>query len=282
MTLQEDRKNNFNNLFQPPWKSQMLKTADFAYYSDLSCRAGDKTRARISYIRAIKERPDEGYINFKFARFLADQKKYDEAEFRYKKASIMMPEMISVYNEWGLMLDRQGKLEGQEELFRKTIELEPGFVEGLCNLGAVLTEKGRFEEARALFERALEKRPANPNCNNNLGSLYLILGKYDDAVEKFQKTIELSQSYYLPFLNLSLVYGCMGKDTEANESYQKGREFIEKCPGKKEWILREYKRLLGSARENLLKEENENDDEKRNHNERFSKALEDIVFLLEC
>lgn len=129
---------------------------EFVHYFDKANRANgadNKTQARISYLRGIKTLPIKGLINQIYGKFLRDDKRYKKAEFRYRKASIMIPRRISVYTEWGIMLDRQGILEGQEELFRKVIELDPHDVEGFCNLGAVLTEKGRFEEAMVLFER---------------------------------------------------------------------------------------------------------------------------------
>ncbi len=256
----------------------MQKEVDFLHYFGRAQRTYNKKHARVSFLRAIREKPNDGDVNFRFARFLKDDK---EAEFRFRKASILAPKRSLVYNDWGLFLDRQGRLDGQEELFRKTVELEPSFVEALCNLGAVLTEKGKFEEAMAFFEKAYQKKPNHLNCNNSLGSLYLILGKYEQAVEKLQKAIGLQKTYYLPYMNLTLVYYCMGKDAEAKENREKGYEILKslKDEDERKWILREYKKLLKSANENLL-EEGGDDDGKRSHNERFSKALEEIISLL--
>lgn len=114
-----------------------------------------------------------------------------------------------------------------------------------------------------------------------MGSLYLILGKYEQAIVKLEKTIDLRRFYYLPYMNLSLVYSCLEKDVEKNENFEKAYNLLERTDeNEKMWILREYNKFLSSAKEDLLKEEND-DGEKRSHNERFSQALEEVISRIE-
>ena len=252
----------------------MLKRKDYLHYMDLA-NGTHKARARISYLRAIKEDPTNPYHHLDFARFLRKEKDYKQAELRYRKTSIMMPSSTSVYIEWGLLLDRQGILEGQEELFRKAIELDSTCVTAICNLGAVLTDKCKFEEAIAMFEKALEYHPTHAMSLNNLASIYLMVGKYEKTLEKLQKALESDGDHLLASLNTGLVNSCLGKDEEAKENYKRARELLGNNSEKKEMILRGSERLLGLARENLVKEEN--DEEKRVHNEKFIKAIEEML-----
>jgi len=190
-----------------------------------------------------------------------------------------MPESIDVYNEWGILLDRQGILEGQAELYRKAIDIDPSFVEGLCNLGAVFAEKGRFGEAMPLYERALEIRPYDDWTMNNLASGYLKLGRDDKAVENLERVLQRDRNHLNAHLNLGLVNRCMGNGDEAKKIYQRVLELVGKNSDLKGAILRSCKMLLNLAKENVLGEGN--DEEKRSHNGKFIKALGEFMSLFE-
>jgi len=191
----------------------------------------------------------------------------------------MMPKKTAEYLEWGILLDKQGILEGQEELYRKAIEIDPSFVEGLCNLGAVLAEKGRLEEAMPLYEEALKIRPQDVYTVNNLASGYLKLGNYDKAVENLEKVLERDGNHLNAHINLGLVNSCLGKDDEAKKSHQRILELVRNNSDLKGAILRSCKMLLNLVKEGLLGEGT--DEEKRSHNERFRKALEELVHFLQ-
>ncbi len=254
----------------------MLKELDFRYYTNrIRQTRGQTQEARITYLRVIKDHPTKEKFNYEFARFLRDEKLYKEAEFRYRKTSIIMPKEIIVYTEWGLVLDVQGKLEGQEELFRKVVEREPNSNHGLCNLGAILARKCKFEEAIDVFEKALVDRPNDTLILSNLAAVYLTLGKYDKTVEKLQKALEVNGNHIETHVNLGLANSCLGKDDEAKKNFQRVLDSLGNNSYKKKEILRSLK----LTKENLLKEGN--DEEKRSHNERFIKALGEFIALLE-
>ena len=253
----------------------MQKQLDFQHYTTKANRTRNKVLARISYLRAIKDNLLKEEIHHDFARFLRDVKYYRAAEFRYKKASIIMKD-AAVYNGWGLCLDRQGKIEGQEELYRKALEIEPNCRYGLCNLGAVLSETCKFEEAIVVLERLLVLRPNEAMALNNLGTIYLTLGKYDKTVEKLQKALEIDVSHLHAYINLGLANSCLGKDDEAKESYKRAIDLLGSNSDKKERIVRSLK----LTKENVLKEE-ESDQEKIKHQEIFRKVLEELISILE-
>jgi len=249
------------------------------YYCNTANRTDNNAQIRISYLRAIKAKSVEIDANLNLARFLTEDKIYKQAEFRYRKASIIKPSTASIYNEWALLLYKQGILEGQEELFRKVIELHPNSSDGLSNLGAVLIEKCKFEEAMVVLEKVLDSRPYHAMSLNNLASVYLNLGRYDKTIEKLQKALETDGDHLLAHINLGLVESCLGKDDEAKENYKKVLDLLGENSDLKEAVLRSCKRLLNFTKEGLLGEGT--DEEKRSHNERFRKALGEFLPLLE-
>jgi len=255
----------------------MDKELDYDFhYCDIVFRTNNKAKITISYLRAMKGNPIEGNVNLKIARFLSEKKNYKQAEFRYRKASMMMPFHSSVFNEWGFLLDEQGKKEGQEELFRKVIEIDPNSVDGLCNLGVVLTNKCQFTEAIALFEKALENNPNHVHSLNNLASVYLTIGEYEKAIERFKKAVESDKDHFVSYINLALAYNCLGKDAEAKENYEKTSVFLERYPDKKEMIVLSCKELLNLVvKEEFLGEGNE--EEKREHKKKLGKALKEMI-----
>ncbi len=250
-----------------------------SFYFTVMDRTSNISRIRTSLLRAMKDKAFEVDVNLTLARILAAGRKYKQAEFRYKKASIMTPLLAAVYHEWAFLLEKQGNLEGQEELFRKMIEINPNSQEGICSLGAVLADACKFSEAIVVLEQAIEIMPDDALSLSNLGSIYVQLGRYDKAIEKIEKALEAEGDCLFAHINMCVLKNCMGRGDEAKEHEKKALELIGNDFYLKEGILRSSNRILNLAKENVLGEGD--DEEKRSHHERLSKTLEKLIPLLE-
>ena len=64
-----------------------------------------------------------------------------------------------VFTNYGVILKNLGKLQEAEFLYRKAIELKPDLAEAHYNLGSILIDLGENKNAILCFEKTLEIRP---------------------------------------------------------------------------------------------------------------------------
>lgn len=75
----------------------------------------------------------------------------------------------AMHHNWlGLVLKRQGNLEGAEEEFRKTLETAPDLVGAMANLGSLYLQQGRLDDAVSVLREAIGKDPRNAESRTNL------------------------------------------------------------------------------------------------------------------
>jgi tetratricopeptide (TPR) repeat protein len=99
---------------------------------------------------------------------LYQQKKLDEAVAAFRKAIQLRPDLATAYNNLGVALADQKKLDEAVIAFRKAIQLQPDYVEAYYNLGNALYQQKKLDEAVAAFRKADQLLPSHPAIRNNL------------------------------------------------------------------------------------------------------------------
>jgi len=93
-----------------------------------------------------------------------------------------------IYNNWGLLLGKEGKMKEAEILFRKALEINPFLATAYINLGNILISQGRLEEGIKLYKKSVLINPSEPRVYKNLSWAYLKkrdLGKSEEYALKF-------------------------------------------------------------------------------------------------
>lgn len=86
---------------------------------------------------------------------------------------------------------------------RRAVAMEPNIVGGWNNFGIPLQEQGKLEESRLCLLRILEFTPQNAQTHNSLGNTCKLLGRLDEAEAHWSRALELEPNYPEPYSNLA-------------------------------------------------------------------------------
>lgn len=123
----------------------------------------------------------------------------------YLAALALNPACVVVHNNYGVVLQSQGKLDAASEHFRKAMELDPKFAPPYGNLGLILKAKGDLVKAVAVLKIAIALNPKDAGAYFHLGNILRDVKGLDEAAAYLHKTIELDPKYPFAFLSLGLV-----------------------------------------------------------------------------
>ena len=120
----------------------------------------------------------------------------------YQQALILKPDYAEVYNNLGMALKRQNRLEAAIECYKKAFKFKPDYAIAYNNLANTLMESGDLSAAKVNYEKALTLKSDVPEVYNNLGNVLMALGHIEDAVAKFQTALKLRPDYVEAYSNL--------------------------------------------------------------------------------
>jgi len=142
---------------------------------------------------ALRER--EAMRAFQAAAEHHRARRLDDAVKGYGKALMLNPRIPDVYNNLGVALRAQGKLEASIACYRRALALRPNNSGVYSNMGNALRELGRLEVAKASHQQAVKLAPTSPEAFYNLGLVLRDLGESDAAMSCFDRTLALNPDH---------------------------------------------------------------------------------------
>lgn len=105
--------------------------------------------------KSVRLAPYDSTILNNYAIFLCEQKKYDEAQAKFKKviANPLYLKRFAAFQSAGWCAYQNNNLELAEQMYRKALELEPFLPRSMLGMAKVLYKKGEYEFAWKYFER---------------------------------------------------------------------------------------------------------------------------------
>lgn len=141
----------------------------------------------------------------------------DEEITVYQKQIETNPVHATAWNNIGLALYKQEKLNEALAAFQEQVRAKPDHKNAWHNMGRVLQAQGNPDEAIAAYQRQLEVKPDHQEAWTHLGLILQAQGNLDEAISIYQEYGERMQS--------------QGKLNEAIATYQK---LFEVKPGHEE------------------------------------------------
>lgn len=168
--------------------------------------AGDESGLPLFYILAASLYQDKGEPERGIALL-------EQATRRYP-----MDERILF--EYGVQVERTGRLPDAIAIMQKLIEINPDHAEALNFVGYSWADTDqRLEEALSYINRAMALKPGNGYIQDSLGWAYFKLGNYERARKELLGAIELLPEDPNIHDHLGDVYRALGRIDEARAAY---------------------------------------------------------------
>lgn len=234
----------------------------------LAQQLGDNGRLpeAVSQVRSLlKNNKDDRGLYLALSQIYSRAKRWKEAEAaaaEAEKLSETAEDREEAYFNQGSLYERQKKFDQAEERFRRVLASEPKHALALNYLGYMLAERGvRLEEAVSLIQKALDLEPQNGAYLDSIGWAYFKQGKYELAEENLLKAISRNGNDATLHDHLGELYHKTGRLRLAADHWARALEEWNRAASAdvdSEDVARVQKELA-SARIQLAKQQPEND-----------------------
>jgi DNA-binding winged helix-turn-helix (wHTH) protein/TolB-like protein/Tfp pilus assembly protein PilF len=159
------------------------------------------------YRRALELNPNQGIGHMRYAQFLFNQRKLEEAVTHARRAVELDPTSPVAHISYGFMLAMSRDAEGAAAQYIKALELQPDQVIARFNIANVYAQKHMFKEALAEFDRIAEK----DRILGTLGRAYVYANsKKRDAMRQELSKLDKESPMRVGPLNVVALYGMVG------------------------------------------------------------------------
>jgi tetratricopeptide (TPR) repeat protein len=140
---------------------------------------------------ALEQHPDDVMAYLTLAEFDAQVGRYDAALGVLDRASTKFPSSVDVQYSIGSVLAEQKRFAEAEQKFREVLARDPRHAATLNHLGYMLANRGeRLDESIGYIKRALEVDPYNGAFLDSLGWAYFRQNQLDLAEENLKKAAD--------------------------------------------------------------------------------------------
>ncbi len=125
-------------------------------------------------------------------------------------------------NNLGIVLLRQGKLDGAISLLQAAVDLRPDNSPAHENLAKALLQKGQVADALVHYRKLLELQPDNIEVHNIVGTALIQQGHIREGVEEWQKVLAIQPDNGNAMSNLAWVFA-----TSPDDSLRDGTKAVQ-------------------------------------------------------
>jgi protein O-GlcNAc transferase len=159
-------------------------------------------------------------LNHQFALGRQHVGDFKIAEFYYRQAIALQPDLVEAHNNLGDVLQKQGRLNDALKSYQEAIKIKPDYPYVYHNLGYFFHQKGKFEEAIEAYKKALKIKSDLAITHNNLGTSLKALNRFDAAIESYQEAIKIRSDIDYIYYNLGAVLRDHNKIEAAIQAFE--------------------------------------------------------------
>jgi tetratricopeptide (TPR) repeat protein len=166
-----------------------------------------------------------------------NEKKLDLAEVVCSQAQKINPNYAPIYNTWGLVDLRRGKIIDAAAKFQKASELDDKIFEAHMNFARITIGFRGYQDAKAAYEHALVLQPNNFEAQLGLGVALRGLQENAKAQEAYEKANKLQPNRPEPYYNLGVLYQDFMNGTADEMKKARGyyEDFLSRAGGDKRY-----------------------------------------------
>jgi serine/threonine protein kinase/Flp pilus assembly protein TadD len=140
---------------------------------------------------ALAQRPRSPYVHTVLGNALHESGNLTEAETEFREAlHLDARDFVAPYNLGNVLRD-QGKRAEAIAAYQEAIRLEPDYEAAYINLGFVFLQQDKPREAEVAFRQAVRARPNGPFAHHALGTGLSLQGKWAEAIAALKAAARL-------------------------------------------------------------------------------------------
>ena len=205
----------------PPKANNLLATAMDHH------QAGRLAEAEAGYLEALKNDSRNGDALRLLGSLYVQTAKPDLAVKYLQHALQVQPENAEVFNNLGVALRNQGKLDEATAHFERAVGIKPDYVSAVRNLagtmadiGSALYAQNKLDEAASYYERALNYVPDYFIALCNLGNVRQAQGRPNEAIALYTRAQNLKPDSPELLVNFGAAYWDLNQLDKAVECYE--------------------------------------------------------------
>ena len=172
-------------------------------------------QARNAIRQALSIEPDLPEAHARMARIQAGQDwDWKGAEGSYQRAFAVSPGDAELFRGAAVLASIQGRFGEAIERYRQSLEQDPLSAMTYQNYGLTLQRAGRVAEAEAALRKAIELEPKRYLSHAFLAQVLLEQKRFDEALAEAQAEPDAGERLFV----LSILYHAMGRESEAGTS----------------------------------------------------------------
>ncbi|MFI6596457.1 tetratricopeptide repeat protein [Nonomuraea sp. NPDC050536] len=114
---------------------------------------------------------DEAALRMRLGRLAEQRGRYREAEFFYRRATLLRPEDAACHLRLGRILLRQGRVPEAESAYAAAVALRPDSYPWLTRLAKLRVRQAKWAEAVECYEALISLKPTSPRLHLALGQV---------------------------------------------------------------------------------------------------------------
>jgi eukaryotic-like serine/threonine-protein kinase len=181
---------------------------------------GDNQGASLEMSKALSLDPANAHTLIYQGDFYASANRWSEAEETFNRVFNLRPNYWLAHNEWGAVLEDQGKYSQALLEFRSASLAAPKNAFALKNVGSAYLELGKIPEALQCLNVSFNIKQGDMAAIG-LAEAFRVQRKYPEAIDYAQKAVKVNPNEPENWLELGDVYSSSGRfRAEAKTAYE--------------------------------------------------------------
>jgi tetratricopeptide (TPR) repeat protein len=184
--------------------------------------SGDLDGALLTLEELLKQVPDSEDARNAIAQIQLGQQDWSALEASSERILKSSPDHPLGYYLQGLLLQRQGELDGAIKAFQASLDRAPGTVEPLLAMTKAYAAQGQFDKAEESVRQLLADSPNNITASILLAEIMEADARADEASSIYEDTIRFHPEAAAGYLGLAGLQERRGDDAGAIATLRKG------------------------------------------------------------
>lgn len=191
-------------------------------------KLGNGKRARATLTDLSTKHPNSAIYIYWLGRLDYDQRRYEDAVTKLKKAAELDPNSPRIQNSLGLALDMQGHMEQARSVLGKAADLNRSQSKPSPwpphDLGYLLLRLEQFKEAEEALRESLRYEPGLAQTHYYLGRTLEKEGRDADAIGEYKEAISTDTASADACYSLAILYRKLNRESDADAMFAEYRK----------------------------------------------------------